>query len=82
MGCYLLGYSDDVGRSVTDQLYSTAARCPRCENRAILTLAAANRLVVASGHRLESFRCPGERSWHVRDPSLEESSGPRRTGRP
>lgn len=56
---------------MTDQRYSMAARCPRCDHRAILTAAAASRLVSASGRRLESFRCPDKHGWHVRYPDIE-----------
>lgn len=66
-----------------DQRYSMAARCPRCEQRAILTLVAARRLVAASGYRLEAFRCPDEHGWHVRYPAVEGDGGskPQRPGR-
>ncbi len=61
-----------------DQRYSMAARCPRCDRRATLTVAAANRLVSASRHRLESFRCPARHGWHVRHPGIENGGkGPR-----
>ncbi|HET9255824.1 MAG TPA: hypothetical protein VFO16_11550 [Pseudonocardiaceae bacterium] len=56
---------------MVDARYSTAPRCPRCDHRAILTFAVANRLVAASGNRLESFRCRNGRSWHVRHPDVE-----------
>jgi len=32
---------------------------------------AANCLVAASGRRLQRFRCPYERGWHVRNPAVE-----------
>jgi hypothetical protein len=63
-----------------DLRYSLAARCPRCNYRAILTSALASRLVVASGRRLESFRCPDEQGWHVRHPGIEDDGKPQRAG--
>lgn len=63
-----------------DQRYSMAARCPRCDHRAILTVDAANRLVFASRHRLESFPCPARRGWHVRYPGVENGGKISRRG--
>ncbi len=65
---------------MNDQRYSMAARCPRCDRRAILTLAAANRLVSVSRHVLESFRCPDEHGWHVRYPGIEGGGKAHRRG--
>ncbi|MDQ3762697.1 MAG: hypothetical protein M3460_13830 [Actinomycetota bacterium] len=64
-----------------DQRYSLAPRCPRCDHRAILAFVAANRLVSASGHRLEFFRCPNEHGWHVRYPAIEGGGKAHRRGR-
>ncbi len=63
-----------------DQCYSMAARCPRCDHRAILTVAAANRLVSASRHLLEAFPCPARHGWHVRYPGIESGSKGHRRG--
>jgi hypothetical protein len=63
-----------------DLRYSMAARCPRCDYRAILTSASASLLVTASGHRLESFRCPDEHGWHVRQSGLEDGGKAHRRG--
>ncbi|MGH3684177.1 MAG: hypothetical protein ACRDRU_30110 [Pseudonocardiaceae bacterium] len=63
-----------------DLRYSMAARCPRCEHRAILTSASASRLVAASGRQLQSFRCPDKHGWHVRYPSIEDGAKPHRRG--
>jgi hypothetical protein len=63
-----------------DQRYSMAPRCPRCDRRAILTLAAAHRLVSASRQLLECFRCPDEHGWHVRYPGIEDSGKAHRRG--
>jgi hypothetical protein len=65
---------------MTNQRYSTAARCPRCDQRAILTLAAANRLVFVSNNLLESFRCPDKHGWHVWYPGIEGSGKPHQRG--
>jgi hypothetical protein len=72
----LLRYATQVGK---DQRYSMAARCPHCEHRAILTATAANRLVSASKHQLESFPCPVRHGWHLRYPGIENGGkAPRR----
>ncbi len=68
------------GYSMIDQLYSMAARCSRCDHRAILSSAAADVLVSASGRRLASFRCPDERGWHVRYPGIEGGGKTHRRG--
>lgn len=68
------------GWSMIDQRYSMAARCPRCDQRAILTLGAVNCLVSASRHRLASFRCPEQCGWHVRYPGIEGGGKAHRRG--
>jgi hypothetical protein len=77
-GSVPLRYDTKVGK--IDQRYSMAARCPHCEHRAILTVAAANRLVSASKHRLESFACPIRHGWHLRYPGIENCGKGSRRG--
>lgn len=64
------------GAGMTDLPYSTAARCPRCDGRAVLTENQADRLALASGWRLEPFVCDGGNGWHVWNPSFERQNSP------
>jgi hypothetical protein len=43
-------------------------------------VAAANRLVSASKHRLESFACPIRHGWHLRYPGIENGGKGSRRG--
>jgi len=53
------------------ETYSGADRCHSCAGRACLTETAAEQLEHRTEGRLQSFRCPEGRGWHVWSPGIE-----------
>lgn len=58
----------------TGQVYSQAARCEKCDMRAVLLEETAQALVLESLGRLAMYRCPFRDAWHVWNPRAEQNS--------
>jgi hypothetical protein len=61
----------------TPDVYSQAARCEKCDMRALLGEETAHALVGESVGRLEMYRCPYQDGWHVWNPRDELDSAHR-----